>query len=341
MSRSLTAIRKLALGAVCGVAGLVGAADSFTLDFSADAAGGRAVLGGLGHHGETWSWHLDSAHSVAPALVVERGEGQFEADDLSFGGGWTREAWSVAIDYDMWTDSGGSDSRLFSAAVAWQGDRWRVAFEPRTGRVTTSLPAAASLDIERKGFDRTALGAAIEWRDERWSWWAAAADWNYDPSLSGSGGRLARELQSLVDLRVLATLIRRGQTALADQYLLNSGATALRTVLQTEGLTGLARVVRYQVRRVQYAASLHSFALGLSDSTSRFGVERAFDAGALSLEYQRLAIPVDALQADSLALRWRWPLTKALDLTLSAGWMDAENLGTSTYAGLTFQWYID
>jgi len=341
MNHPIRSGRALMFGAALLATGLASAADSFTLDLSGDADGGRGVLGGLGHGGETWSWHLDSAHSTAPALAVERGEGAFESDSFSVGGGWTRGAWSIALDHDMWTDSSGTDSRTWGADLAWQGEQWRVALEPRSGRVTTTLPAPASPDLERRSFDRAAFGASLEWRGERWSWWASAADWNYDPSLAGSGGQLVHELESLVDLQVLAGLIRRGQLALADQYLLNHGATGLRTVLQTEGLVGLARVVRYQLRRVQYAASLHTFALGLSDSAHRLGVERRFEAGALSFEYERLTVPVDGLESDSYALRWRWPLSAALDLTLNAGWIETESFGTTTFAGLTLQYYLD
>jgi hypothetical protein len=328
--------RALALAAALAVAS-AGAAESFTLDLSADGDGGRAVLFGIAQQRERWGWDLEFAHSRADAAVGSA----FGADDLGLGFDWQGDTWSVGLELDRWQDSNDVESILYTARLGWSGAAWRVELVPRAGTVSTVLPDPTSRDLVGRDFDRSALGLALTHTGSEWTWWLEGAEWDYSPPIAASSTALATELADLVDLRILATLVRNGQVALVDQYLTAVGATELQQVLQDQGLAGLGRVIRFQARRVQYASSLHTFALGLSDATLRAGIERRIGAGALALEFEQLEIPVDALQASSLALRWRWPLGGSVDATASFGMVDTESYGSTSYLGFTLQWYVD
>lgn len=316
------------------------AATSFVLDLSADGDGGRGTLLGIANDGERWGWHLDLAHSRADAAPDGTSEA-FSADDLGLGLAWRSDVWSVALDLDRWQDSNDLESVLWTARLGWQHEDWLIEFVPRFGTVATELPDPTSSAIIQREYERSALGLALAHDGRDWSWWLEGAAWDYSPDIDISSNALVEELTELVDLQVLVGLIRNGQSALVGVYLTNAGATELLQVLQTQGLTGLQRVVRFQARRVQYATSLHTFALGLSDATLRAGLERRYGAGALSFEYEQLEIPVDALQASSWSLRWRWPVTAALEATVSAGLVDTESYGSTGYAGLTLRWLFD
>lgn len=331
---------RLALLVAAGIASSAGADGSFTLDLSADADGGRAVLLGIASRGERWGWDLDVAHSRADASP-DGSIAAFSADDLGVGIDWRGERWSAALELDRWQDSNGLESTLWTTRLGWRDDAWQVELVPRSGTVATLLPDPTSLAVIEREYDRSALGLAVTRSGVDWTWWLEGARWDYSPDLDISTNALVDELVELVDLQVLVALIRNGQAALVNTYLANAGATELQQVLATQGLAGLQRVVRFQARRVQYAASLHTFALGLSDATLRAGIERRIGAGALAFEYEQLEIPVDALQASSWSLRWRWPVSDAVEATLSAGLVDTESYGSTGYAGLTLQWFFD
>lgn len=316
------------------------AASAFTLDLSADGDGGRAVALGMSRQGERWGWDLDFAHSDADAAADGSIEA-FSADDLGLGVDWQGERWGVALELDRWSDSNDVESTLWTARLGWRDDAWRVELVPRSGAVATLLPDPVSSAVVEREYQRSALGLALARDGLDWSWWLEGASWDYSPDIDVSSNALVDELVELVELRVLVDLIRNGQVGVVNAYLVNAGATELQQVLQTQGLAGLQRVVRFQARRVQYATSLHTFALGLSDATLRAGVEHRLGAGALSLEFEQLEIPVDALQASSWSLRLRWPLGTDVDLTTSLGLVDTESYGSTGYLGLTLQWYLD
>lgn len=330
--------RLILLLAALGAAPAARAADAVTLDLVRDSADGRSAAFAVDHQGETFGWRFDVAHSAADG----GSEGVFEADDLAVGLRYDWRDWSFGLDAAYWKDSSATDSLLYTVSGAWQGDAWRFGLEASAGSISTTLPSAASADVVRRDYDRTGLRASAEWRiDDAWRAWAGTSSWSYDPALDADSDLLIEELVALTDLRTMYALIASGNSALVDAYLAANGFTELQQVLADRGLTGLARVIRFQQRRVNRALSLQTFALGLSDPTFDLGIERRVGAGRLSLSYQQLEIPVDDLKARSLQLDFTWPMSDQLDLTLTTGAVRTDDYGTSYSIGLRFQYFLD
>lgn len=314
----------------------IAAETAFIFDYTRDSDAASALQFGVAEVHERFGWHLEFAHSTA-----DGGEaGDFSADDIAFGASLERGAWTWTLDGEFWLDSAGTDSLLWTGGGSWQGEAWRFGFELADGRIATSLPDLASLDVVRRDYARRGARLLFERRGEVWRFWGDASEWDYDPELDAGSDALLLELQGLVDLQTIFLLVRNGNAALVDAYLSANGLTELQQVLATQGLPGLARVIRYQQRRVAYALALHSFALGLTDPTARIGVEREFGDSALALEYELLEIPVDGLSAQSLTLSWRMPLSDQVDFTLALGAMDTEDYGSTAFLGLTFEYFF-
>jgi len=313
-------------------------ADALSLDLVRDSADGRSVAFAIDHQGEALGWRFDVAHSAADG----GSEGVFQADDLALGLRHEWRDWSFGFDAAFWMDSSDTDSLLYTASGAWQGEAWRFGLEASAGSISTSLPSAASADLARRDYDRDGLRASAEWRiDDDWRVWAGTSSWSYDPALDADSDQLIEELVALTDLRTMYLLIAGGNAAVVDAYLVANGFTELRQVLADRGLNGLARVIRFQQRRVNRALSLQTFALGLSDPTFDLGIERRVGAGRLTLSYQQLEIPVDDLSARSLQLELSWPMNDHLDLAISGGAVRTEDYGTSYSIGLRFQYFLD
>ena len=314
----------------------VAAETAFILDLNRNGDEASALQFGVAQVNETIGWHLEIAHSNADGGELE----DFTADDFAFGLNLVSGDWTWALDAEFWIDSASTESLLWTVGGAHQGEQWRVGFEYADGRIATSLPDIASLDIVRRDYARRGARLLFERRGEQWRWWGDASAWDYSPELEAGSDALLLELQGLVDLQTIFVLVRNGNIALVDAYLSANGLTELQQVLATQGLVGLTRVIRYQQRRVAYALALHSFALGLTDPTARIGIERAFGGSALALEYELLEIPVDGLRAQSLTLSWRMPMSDQVDFTVALGAVATDDYGNTAFIGLTFEYFF-
>lgn len=321
--------------------GMVGADDhpwSLTIDTLADSADARSLYlsanvqlaDGEWLYASTGAGRIDSTFETIDTDAITLGFTHDFSAQQSFG-----------IYYDTWSDSTGLETRQLQLPWSFGNDRMRVGLTPGYRQHSSTVLLGISDQPHEQTFDDWQLGSSLTFTPGDWRFYLSTTQHRFDPDPEPySNANLTDELRRLGGLAVVAHLLREGRYVLLQEYLEQRQLTGLQQVLASQGPQGLAALLRFQARRVDYLTSLQPLAQSLSDNQWTLEIARGFGLSELSLEHSEAEYVLDGLKSRTNTLRFLTPLGASWDLMLQAGQTRTEGYDPITFYGASFTRYF-
>lgn len=321
--------------------GLAGAAEhpwSLTFDVLADSADAKNLYITANVQLAEGNWLYTSAGAGRIESVFETIDSH--AITLGFTHDFSTQQ-NLGVYYDTWSDSTGLETRQLQLPWSFGNDSVRAGLTPGYRQHSSEVLIGASDQPREQTFDDWQLGASLTFTPGDWRFYLSATQHRIDPDPAPfSSAALADELQRLGELSFVVRLLREGRYAQLQAYLNQNQLTGLQQMLANQGPQGLAALLRFQARRVDYLSNIQTLAQGLSDDQWTVEIARSFGLSELSLEHSEATFVLDGVKSRTDTLRFLTPLGQNWDLLLQTGRTQTEGYDDISFYGVSVTRYF-